>query len=120
MTAINDPLSYLSEAPNETGSPERMLLLAILERAILDFVGNDVKEAECASEWLLSNEDFDNNEPFTFAWVCRELDLSPKMVSDTIKAMPKRGSNRIAPWYFARKAEWSNTDRAPVSASCAC
>ena len=88
------------------------------------------KEANTAEEWILagagalppaSNEagsgsddsenrdtierdpDIESGDPFTFEWVCRELDLNPKGVAGTIRAMPKRGNNRIAPWYFARK-----------------
>jgi hypothetical protein len=91
------------DEPNHTGSPERMLLLAVLERAILDFVGNDSKEAQLAEEWIFAPSLADNAEPFSFPWICRELDLSPSSVSKIIRAMPKRGNNRIAPWYFTRK-----------------
>ena len=101
----------LNDEPNFTGSPERMLLLAMLERAILDFVGNDRKEALAAEEWIFSDEDSPLAEPFSFAWVCKELDLSPSSVAQMIKAMPKRGSQRIAPWYFTRK---SSENKSPV------
>ena len=94
--------SYLYEAPNQTGSPERMLLLAILERAILDYVGNDRREAEASQDWIFGEMEMGNSEPFSFHWVCRELDLSPVEVAKTIQQMPKRGTRRIAPWYFQR------------------
>ena len=106
VAALEATTSYLYESPNPTGSPERLLLLAVLERAILDFVGNDTREAEAASSWLFDDDDAESptNAPFSFAWVCRELDLNPAGVSEMVRAMPKRGKHRIAPWYFARKA----------------
>jgi hypothetical protein len=88
------------DRPNEKGSPERNLLLGILERAILDYVGNDKQEAEEANEWLFSNED--NLSPFTFNWVCDQIDLDSVRVRKMIKDMPKRGKNRVAPWYFQK------------------
>ena len=41
--------------PNLTGTPERNLLLAILERAILDFVGNNEKEVSLAEDWIFGD-----------------------------------------------------------------
>ena len=96
----------LFDVPNQTGSPERMLLLAVLERAILDLVGNDRREAKAAEDWIFEGEEehnSDSNEPFTFVWVCSQLDLNSKEVAEIIKAMPKRGNQRIAPWYFNKK-----------------
>lgn len=107
--------------PNATGSPERRLILAILERAILDYVGNDAKEAEEAENWLFSDsgdcgnrdendaEDVDDSLsevdlPFSFPWVCQQLDLDACGISEQIRAMPKRGKSRIAPWYLNKAA----------------
>jgi hypothetical protein len=93
---------------NQKGTPERRLLLAVLERSILDFVGNDRKEADAAAEWLFTetdeNANDDNCEEFSFAWVCNFLDLDKSSVLRQVKAMPKRGKNKIAPWYFAKAA----------------
>ncbi|MCB0310812.1 MAG: hypothetical protein KDD42_06240, partial [Bdellovibrionales bacterium] len=54
------------DKPNLTGTPERNLLMAILERAILDFVGNDQKEAEEAEIWLF--DDLDVRLPGEFSF----------------------------------------------------
>lgn len=86
--------------PNMTGSPERRLLLAILERAILDYVGNDEREVEQAREWLFGSDS--STHHFSFSWVCEQLDLDAHRISQKIKAMPRRGSRKIAPWYFAK------------------
>ena len=88
--------------PNMTGSPERRLLLAILERAILDFVGNDERELEQAEQWLFSSERGVRNEHFSFEWVCEQLDLDSKRIAAKIRLMPRRGNRKVAPWYFTK------------------
>lgn len=100
--AIDDEAVALFDVPNHTGTPERRLLAAILERAILDYVGNDEKETQQAEEWLFSDVEDTNAGEFSFPWLCRELDLDVKFIAEKIKSMPKRGSNRIAPWYFSK------------------
>jgi hypothetical protein len=99
---IDDEGGSVFDIPNHTGTPERRLLTAILERAILDYVGNDSQEVKEAEEWLFTVMSEHNADPFSFLWVCRELDLSPEFISSRIKAMPKRGKSRIAPWYIAK------------------
>lgn len=92
------------DTPNSTGTPERNLLMAILERAILDFVGNDSTEAEEAESWLFDDQT-NTRHAFSFAWVCDQLDLNPSKISAAIKAMPKRGNYRVAPWYFQKREQ---------------
>lgn len=110
-------------------SPEKKLLLGILERAILDFVGNDVREAKEAELWIFEDTNFDLDEPsfspspytespytkspkntktksdyvFSFAGVCQQLDLNVDSIRKIIIEMPKRGESRVAPWYKNRK-----------------
>lgn len=91
----------LMDTPNLTGTPERRLLLAVLERAILDFVGNDEKEMAQAEEWIFDSDNEDSGD-FSFGWVCQELDLNVLTIQEKIKNMPKRGDSRIAPWYLTR------------------
>lgn len=90
-------------AVNKTGTPERRLLLGILERAILDFVGNDAREVESAEEWLFGELDDPSFERFSFSWVCQELDLDLYMIAEKIRAMPRRGNRKVAPWYFNKQ-----------------
>ncbi|HMO02239.1 MAG TPA: hypothetical protein PKA79_04525 [Oligoflexia bacterium] len=93
----------LIEAPNHTGTPERRLLLGILERALLDYVGNEEKEALEATEWLFAPDNEKNRRtPFTFGWICHQLDLDTADISEKIRKMPKRGSSKIAPWYLTK------------------
>lgn len=105
---VDEDAYTLFESPNHTGSPERRLLLAVLERAILDFVGNDSRELEEANDWIFGDDGALHSgaaPQFSFRWICQELDLDPAKIMETIRAMPKRGSRRIAPWYFDRQAE---------------
>lgn len=90
----------ISGQPNMTGTPERRLLLAILERAILDYVGNDERELEQAEQWIFSPERTTSGSHFSFEWVCEQLDLDPSKIAAKIKAMPRRGARKVAPWYF--------------------
>lgn len=108
--SIDVEAAEYADTPNERGTPERNLLMAVLERAILDFVGNDQKEMDDAEEWFFSEaentEDHEHNtlDEFSFPWLCQQLDLDPTYVADTVKNMPKRGHRRVAPWYFMKEA----------------
>lgn len=107
------------ELPSHVSSPEGKLMLAMLERAVLDFVGNDVRERDEATAWLFdwSESDVDDPHEFSFPWVCDYLGLDPYRISAVVKAMPKRGENRIAPWYFAPNLKplgQSNAERPKV------
>jgi hypothetical protein len=99
---IDDDAVALFDAPNMTGTPERRLLLAVLERAVLDYVGNDEREAGSAEEWLFSDLEDPRSGEFSFTWICRELDLDVKKIAQKISEMPKRGNRRVAPWYFLK------------------
>jgi hypothetical protein len=100
LPVIDNEAYNLIDAPMLTGTPERRLLLAMVERAILDFVGNDPVEVEEAESWIFGELESTPLRPFTFPWICQHLDLDVASIAQTIKAMPRRGKNRVAPWYF--------------------
>ena len=103
LPRIDDDGLAVFDIAGQASSPEKRLLVAILERAILDYVGNDEAEVEGAEAWLFdSNGDEEDPDAFSFLWTCNELDLDPKFVKSKVQAMPKRGKNRIAPWYFMK------------------
>ena len=110
--AIDDEASNIFDRPNMTGTPERRLLLAILERALLDYVGNDQKEYEEATDWIFESLALETAIEFSFPWVCDQLDLDVGDIRSKIKQMPRRGASRIAPWYltkgYSTKSEKSN------------
>lgn len=102
---IDGSSNSLLDIPNPTGTPERRLILAILERAILDFVGNDAKEVLTSEDWMFGDDDDEDDDvmtEFSFRWVCQQLDLDLKDIREKIKAMPKRGESRLAPWYLSK------------------
>ena len=104
FSSVDNDFYQVFGAPNQTGSPERRLLLAILERAILDYVGNDPREVEEAQHWLFEESDSPSRSHFTFAWVCEQLDLDARQIAEKIRVMPRRGNRKVAPWYFSRTA----------------
>ena len=63
---------------NRPQSPERELLVAILHRALLDYTGNQATQRNEAQEWLFNGSD--SGEPFSFNWVCSQLDLDSTAV----------------------------------------
>ena len=100
--AVDVEINSIFDSPNMTGTPERRLLMAILERALLDFVGNDAKECEESREWIFDALPNDSMLEFSFAWICQQLDLDITDIRNRIKAMPRRGTSRIAPWYITK------------------
>lgn len=103
VPAMDEEASGLFHFPNLTGTAERNLLMAVLERAIRDFVGNSTEEAEAARAWLFEIPEGEG-APFSFGWVCHQLDLQPVRVLAKVASMPKRGAHRTAPWYFMKEA----------------
>ena len=109
---------FVDNSSTSLSLPEKKLLLAILERSILDYIGNDKKEAIEAGNWIFQQveqppEDdiskfgrFHNNEilredyVFSFEGVCLQLDLDPSKIREIIRGMPKRGEKRVAPWFW--------------------
>jgi len=102
LPVIDQDAFNLFDYPNLTGTPERNLLMAVLERAILDFVGNSEKELLEAEQWLFEEVGEPPYEIFSFGWVCNQLDLDANQIAETVERMPKRGHHRTAPWYFLR------------------
>lgn len=100
-TTENDEFG-LFDRPNMTGTPERRLLLAILERALLDYVGNDDREAEEAQDWIFGDFGPTPHPQFSFPWICEQLDLDMDRTLNKIKQMEKRGASRLAPWYLTK------------------
>ena len=100
--ALDVEVNSIFDMPNQTGSPERRLLMAIFERALLDYVGNDKREYEEAKEWLFDEMPSELMGQFSFTWICHQLDLDITEVRKKISEMPRRGASRIAPWYLTK------------------
>lgn len=98
-----------SESPPRDDLPERELLAAILCRAVFDACNRSDRDSlsgnsltighkSDARRWILYWSEEDTPRPFTFPWICEQLDLCPR----STKA-------RIAPYV-------NGTEHFPVSA----
>jgi hypothetical protein len=105
--SIDREYDTLTGSNGSPSSPERRLLLAILERAILDLVGNDSKEVEEAEDWLFAESEVPY-AIFSFGWLCEQLDLDRVKIAQKIRSMPRRGNHKVAPWYFMKTVGHSN------------
>lgn len=89
FTGIFDETNQDSEITSAV-KPERNLLAAIMARAICDAFGTAhcerhlVRSARC---WLFA--EINLKRPFSFGWVCRELDLNPNELQDKLRATSK-------------------------------
>lgn len=72
-----------------TSVPERKLLSAIVRRAILDYISGDDRRDD-VKEWIFSRASA--REAFSFAWICEQLDLNLKLVTEAIKKLGNRGN----------------------------
>ena len=97
LESLRQQNSNSSQNPVQ-GTPERNLLMATLERALLDYVGNNNKDKEEAKAWLFSKAGV--SQIFSLEWICEQLDLDINMVKNTVRNMPMRGNKKMAPWYF--------------------
>jgi hypothetical protein len=77
----------VSEEPTD-GVPERRLLCSVLATSIADYMGEGVHKRS-AYRWVRSWKDSDFKRPFTFPWICSELDLCPYTIRDMIKLYVK-------------------------------
>lgn len=62
-----------SDVDNATRTPERTLLVSLLHRAYLDV---DAEGSNNSREWF----DSMTTEPFSFRWVCAQLDLNSSIM----------------------------------------
>jgi len=79
------------------GPPERHLLSEILLRAMRDVLNHEadnIKNKRSAIKWLKLNDPIiegENLHPFSFEWICWELDINPKVIKKIVIMMRKKG-----------------------------
>ena len=61
-------------------SPERVLIAAVLKRALADYVGPSHRLASEAERWLFADGRTTHSTGFTMHWICEQLDLDPMQV----------------------------------------
>ena len=65
---------------------EHRLIVAVLQRAITDYLGDDTELAEDAKTWLFA-EQFAPYEVFTLGWICEQIDLNVEITIDAIRKL---------------------------------
>lgn len=68
----------------------RKLLVALLERAILDYVGSVHDQYLHAGEWINDVEADPLEDQWSFAWVCEQLNLQPDVMRAQIVSLPRK------------------------------
>jgi hypothetical protein len=66
-------------------TPEQELLLATLDRAVLDYYGSELRALGEAGDWL-----FGKSDPaiaFSFEWTCAYLEAEPAALRDRIRQL---------------------------------
>ncbi len=64
-------------------TPERELLIAILDRAVLDYSGREGELHQKAKEWIFGVQDLDNL--FSYNSICEHLGINPEALRQRIR-----------------------------------
>lgn len=84
MFATSEMLSSKEHSSIKQITPERELLIAVLDRAVLDFCGREGELHEKAKEWIFGQEESDFENSFSFHAICEYLGLSPSALREKI------------------------------------
>jgi hypothetical protein len=83
--------------------PERGLLIAILDRAVLDYFETPPGDSSDAEEWLFG--DSDPTELFSFQWVCDLLKLDPEALRRRIRYLCLTNNFSVARGWIRTKVQ---------------
>lgn len=72
--------------------PEKRLLLAILRRALLDYLCEGSRIARSAQLWFFGDSNHRQQE-FSFSWVCQQLDFDRERFLQEVRAMSENESH---------------------------
>ena len=96
MTHFLEDFMGLMDLPTNS-TPERRLLVALLRRALFDYVSGATAERRAAKEWLFDEAGPDDD--FSFRWVCQQLDFQPDMVLSRIKSIRPNSLKPSSHWW---------------------
>lgn len=105
-------VTYVNELPaGKNITPERELLIAVLDRAVLDYCGREGELHEKAKEWIFGGVDEDSL--FSFDSICYHLSIDPSALRQRVKTLriPKNISQ--AHRWLRRKVQ---SERSPAPA----
>lgn len=83
-----------NSAPEDTVTQppaERELLLAVLDRCVLDFHGTNKKLKIAAREWLFEEDTGDQQKEFSFPWICEFLGVEKERLRQCIRELDLSG-----------------------------
>lgn len=87
---MQDLLNYFTEDYIDTYLPERNLLAAILDRAIMDtWESKDQELKRDIRRWMDKKIAAKKATPFSFQWVCEHLDFDPIVMKGIIKNLDR-------------------------------
>lgn len=72
---VDDEYELLTEVREWMDVPEKRLLYAIVERAVRDCLGSRDEDSQEATEWLFCDGNTRETIPFSFPWICENLEL---------------------------------------------
>ena len=87
----------------ETRSPEKNLLIAALNRAVLDYLGNQKDVRDDAAAWLFSPAGIE--EEFSFKWVCQHLEIDADTFKKglwSLRSENRKNNTKQKRWYISR------------------
>lgn len=106
LMVVDDLEAFIGGAGDER-SPEERLLMAVVERAVRDYLGGSIEDQDCAEQWLFSeceeNLNFDLVEPFSFAWICHALSLDLGRVRSRIRNVFEMSRTGALPFYVDKR-----------------
>jgi len=100
MYCFTDVISTKETSQGGYDTPELELLIAILDRAVLDYCGREGELHEKAKSWLFSEGNLE--DPFSFKSICSHLRLDPS-------AVIKRVENLNIPKNVSQSHRWLRT-----------
>ncbi len=83
MRSVYEILSTKEFKNAKPGIPERDLLIATLDRAVLDYYSTNEELKSLAKEWLF--DDINNSCIFSFNWICDHLGVEQHAVRERVK-----------------------------------
>lgn len=103
MEILNELVGTKEIAINRPITPEKELLLGILDRAVLDYHGLEPAQRTEAQEWLFEEED--PCSPFSFDWICDNLTLNPSALRRRINLLQIPNNYSQAHRWIRRKIQ---------------
>lgn len=105
MNTKSDCFSTKESIRSKPFIPERELLIAVLDRAVVDYHGAKGEMRLSAAEWIFGNPE--SSETFSFCWVCEYLDLRPKCIRQEIERLEIPMHNAQGRRWLRRKVKRS-------------